>query len=347
MLFSPRLSARELSQLSHRLAIETESGIDIRRTWQREAESARGRRREAYARVRDALNRGESLARGLAETGSLLPPPFHEIVDVGEKTGSLAQVFQRLSEHYRNQQVRERIFKIAIAWPLLQLAAAVFIVGVLIWIIGIIGNRNSQPVDMLGFGLSGTRGVVIYANFVIAVCLCVAGLVVAMRRGLLWTESLQRFLMRLPLVGRSLEKIALAKLTWVLQLTMNVAMHLRRIVPLALRATGNDHYIRHTEAIVADVVRGHSLHEAFHASGAFPGDFIDALEVAEESGQFVESLDRLSRRYEEEAKLALGVLVAIVAVAVWLLVGAILVWMIFRLFGFYVGTLNEAVNMTR
>ena len=40
MFLSPRLSAKALGELSHRLAVETESGIDIRRTWQREAESA-------------------------------------------------------------------------------------------------------------------------------------------------------------------------------------------------------------------------------------------------------------------------------------------------------------------
>ena len=40
MSLSPRISSKDLGELSHRLAVETESGIDIRRTWQREAESA-------------------------------------------------------------------------------------------------------------------------------------------------------------------------------------------------------------------------------------------------------------------------------------------------------------------
>jgi type IV pilus assembly protein PilC len=347
MLLSPRLSAHALSQLSHRLAVETESGIDIRRTWQREADSAHGRPREAFAHVRDALNRGETLTRGLAETGSLLPPLFHEIVHVGEQTGTLGQVFNRLAAHYRSQNDRQRLFLLAIAWPLIQLTIAVLVVGLLIWIMGAIGERNGQPIDMLGFGLVGTRGLMIYANFVIAICLCVAGLVVATRRGVFSTQPLQRALMRVPLVGTCLQRIALAQLTWVLQLTMNVALDLRRVVPLALRATRNDYYIRHNDEIVALVASGHPLHEAFAASGAFPTDFIDALQVAEESGQFVESLARLSRRYEEEAKWAMGGLVAVLVGGVWILVGAIIVWMIFRMFGFYVGTINDAVNMTR
>ena len=108
--------------------------------------------------------------------------------------------------------------------------------------------------------------------------------------------------MRLPGIGSSLEKIALSRLAWALHLTLNVEMDLRRVVPLVLRATGNDHYIRHTDQIVADVAAGHPLHVAFARSGAFPATFIDALAVAEESGQTVESMDRLSKRYEEEAE---------------------------------------------
>ncbi len=79
-------------------------------------------------------------------------------------------------------------------------------------------------------------------------------------------------------------------------------MDLRRVVPLALRATGNDHYIQHTDQIVADVAAGHPLHLAFARSGAFPATFIDALAVAEESGQTVESMGRLSSATKKRPK---------------------------------------------
>ena len=48
MLLQPQLSNKALTELCHRLAVETDSGIDIRRTWQREAEMARGRVRPYF-----------------------------------------------------------------------------------------------------------------------------------------------------------------------------------------------------------------------------------------------------------------------------------------------------------
>ena len=49
MFFQPQLSNKALTELCHRLAVETDSGIDIRRTWQREAEMARGRVQPYFA----------------------------------------------------------------------------------------------------------------------------------------------------------------------------------------------------------------------------------------------------------------------------------------------------------
>jgi type II secretory pathway component PulF len=84
---------------------------------------------------------------------------------------------------------------------------------------------------------------------------------------------------------------------------------------------------------------------AFARSGAFPSTFVDALAVAEESGQVVESMDRLSKRYEEEAESAVKALAVAFGTLVALLVMGIIVLMIFRLAGFYFGTINEALKV--
>ena len=346
MFFQPQLSNKALSELCHRLAVETESGIDIRRTWKRETESASLRIRADFQHVSDAVNHGDSLSAALAGTGQLFPSLFREIVGVGETTGTLGRVFHRLASHYRAQVQLQRMFLLAIAWPVIELVLAIIVVGLMIWVLGFVAQRNNgQPIDVLGFGLIGTRGLMIYTTFIIAVGLCVAGLIVAVRRGVLWTRPLERAVMQVPVLGPSLQKLALARLTWALHLTMNVDMDLRQVVPLVLRATHSDYYIRHTQQAVAIMAAGHPLYQAFAATGVFPPDFIDAIEVAEESGAVVESMERLSKRYEEEAETAFKVLTTFAGVAVALLVMGLIVLMIFRIAGFYIGTLNDALRM--
>ena len=125
---------------------------------------------------------------------------------------------------------------------------------------------------------------------------------------------------------------------------LNVEMDLRRVLPLVLRATGSDYYIRHTQQVVADVSAGLPLHESLSLTGAFPQQFIDSLQVAEESGETVESMGRLSDRYREEAEAALHMLTVIAGFAVWALVAALIIVLIFRLAGFYLGAINDALK---
>jgi len=348
MLLKPRLNGKPLADLCHRLAISSESGIDIRQTWKREAQHARGGVAEAFALVRQGIERGDSLTDSLAATGSLFPRLFLEMVDVGEKTGGLAEVLHRLSNHYQRRHEMGRSLMTGLAWPLLELAAAVFIIGALIGVLGALDLRrsNDEPVDILGLGATGMQGVLVFIQIVAVVAAMVAGLVVAAKRGVLWIKPVQRLAMHLPGIGPCLEKICLARLTWALHLTLNVEMDLRRLAPLVLRATGSDYYTRWSQPITELVAAGDTLHEAFASAGVFPHHFLDALAVAEESGQIVESMSRLSAQYEEEAQSAMRTLTTIFG---FLLTGMVLVTigvMIIRLFQvIYIDRINDALNM--
>ena len=346
MLLPPRLSSKQLAELSHRLSIELAAGIDIRRIWTREAERVPSRMRAQFASVRDAVATGESLSVGLAHTGHLFPPMFLEMVHVGEQTGTLAEVFERLAHHYRHQVQMRRTFLSLISWPMAQLGITICVIGIVIWILGIIAGQNQgQPIDILGFGLIGSRGLIIYTNFIVSVGLCIAGLVVAVRRGMLWTRPLQRWALKIPGIGPALEKICLARLTWAMHLTLNVEMDLRRLIPLVLYIAGNDRYVQQTDTIVAAIVAGDSMHGAFRSTGIFPQRFLDALEVGEESGQIVETMERLSAQYQEEAESAMKTISVMLGTGIWMLVAALIIMIIFRIFGFYLGAINDALKM--
>ncbi len=316
----------------------------MRRTWQSECDRAPRRYAAAFHAVSDAVNAGNSLTEGLTEAG-IFPRLMVELVQVGEQSGQLTEVLKRLSEHYTRVVERKRRLLSFLAWPLLQLGLAAVVIGLVILVQGYITGLNNKPLDMLGWGLYGPKGLLIYANAVGALVIVGWLVVRTLRRGVGWGRPVQRFFTGLPIVGDALQKIALARIAWALHLLLNVEIDLRRLIPLALRSTGNDYYQQHTAAMVADVASGKPLAEAFSKTGAFPRHFVDSLQVAEEGGQIVESMARLSKQYEEEADSALSALSIALAVLVWLAVAAVIITMIFRIFGFYTGVLNDALEM--
>ena len=343
MMFArSRIGLKPLAQLCRRLAIASDAGIDIRKIWEREAAAAPRTLQPPLASIRDDIATGTSFTESVNRTGGFFPPLFRQLVDVGEQTGSLVEVFRALADYYEHRLSIQRIFLMAMFWPMFQLGAAILIVGFLIWIMGVIASaQGGEPIDLLGLGLSGTSGLVTYVLFFSIIAALLGLLIRAMRRGMLWTRPIQRFMMRMPGVGKALQTMALSRISWVLKLLLNVEMDLRRVLPLALQSTGSDYYSRHAEAMVADVVAGATLYEAFAHTGVFPTDFVDAIEVGEQSGKLVESMGRLSDRYEQQAKTALSALAVLAGIATWLGVAGIIIFLIFRIASFYVGMMWE------
>jgi type II secretory pathway component PulF len=189
--------------------------------------------------------------------------------------------------------------------------------------------------------LVGERGLLIYATFIALVAIGIVFVIHAIRRGMGWVKPLQRLVLKLPGIGKPLETIALARLTWALNLTFNSGMNVRRAVKLSLEATHSAHFTDQIKPIDKDIAGGHSLYEAFSDTRAFRPDFLDSLHAAEESGKLVESMGRLSRQYQDQAEAALGVLTTIAGFAVWGLIAIIIIFAIFRIFSFYVETIQS------
>ncbi len=346
MFGPPRIKLTDLAPLCRRLSTQLAAGVDARRILSREAEIAPLGNRRPMREVSEAIDQGSSLAEALAATGEFFPTLTCELVDVGEQSGHLAEVFRQLAAHYDHLIEMRRNFRAAITWPIMQLVLALAIVGGLIWVMGIIGlGRDGKPMlDMLGLGLYGTQGLTIYLTFLA----CVAGgvwfLYQAIRRGVLWTQPLQVAVMRIPKLGKALETLAMSRLCWSLNVTFESGMDLRRALALALRSTHNWRYTSQIDPIWQSIRSGRELYEALAQTGVFPRPFIDAVEVGERSGRMSETLALLSKQYQDEARAALTTLTKIAGFAVWLLVAMLLIGMIMRMASSYVDMLNNAVN---
>jgi type II secretory pathway component PulF len=273
------------------------------------------------------------------------PPLTCTLVEIGERTGRLDEVLLGLAEHYEHLQDLRRTFLIGIAWPAIQFFAAICVVGLLIYVLGMIGSSTSggEPVDILGFGLVGTEGVLIYMALVIAVLGGLGVFVVAVFRGALGPLPL-RVAMRIPVIGSCLKTAALSRLAWTLSLTLDSGIDARRAAQMALQATENAYYTSRMKVVNDAIAEGREFHESLRRTGLFPQEFLDSLESAELSGTHGESLQRLATEYRDRAKGAAKALTMAATFGVWIVVAAILIALIFRLAMFYIGMLYDALE---
>src|SRR5262245_4493286 len=117
------------------------SGVAIQKAF--ELASTKGtdaRARRALAGVATAIRNGEEVADAMRDQGRAFPRLMIDMVSVAEKTGSLPEILQSLADHYENNLRLRRNFYTAIAWPMFQLFAAIFVIAIAIWVIGMIGK---------------------------------------------------------------------------------------------------------------------------------------------------------------------------------------------------------------
>lgn len=345
MIGQPQLGTKGLSGLSRRLAISLSAGVDVRNVWTREANAAHGAARRAFTSIRDDVAQGVSFGDAIDATGDFFPEFFREMVRVGEESGQLPEVFRQLADHYEHQLLMRRVFLAAISWPMIELALALGIVGLVIFIMGAIPQLANSGIDMLGLGLKGTSGLIIYLAVLAAIGGVAYGLYRATVRGALWAAPLQQLMMRIPQLGKALETFALARLSWAMHVTLNSGMDLRKALALSLRSTQNVFYTQHIDRVLKSVRAGNEINEALGRTGAFPLMFIDAVAVGEESGMLSETMANLSKQYQAEAKLAMTIITAILGFLVFVLVAGIIIFFIYQIFmNAYLGPINDALK---
>jgi type II secretory pathway component PulF len=343
MIFSPRIQLKPLAQLCRRLATATRAGLDDRRIWRDEAQRGGPAQRAALGEVRDSLAQGQSIADALLHTGDYLPAMFQQVVAIGEASGSLDRAYRRLAEHYEHMLAARRSLLAALSWPAIQLAIAVGVVGLTIWITGALGLKTleGEPLDIFGLGLSGERGLAIYVALVVLAALGLLLVVEAARRGMLWTRRLERAVLRLPAIGGALTTLGLARFTWALELVLDTAMDLRKALPLALDASGNDLLRSLGPQVARRIGHGATIHESLAETDAFPVELLDAIAVGEQSGMLQETMERQAKEYQERSAAAISVLAQFFGYIVWALVAALIIVLIFRVANMYLDPIRK------
>jgi len=325
-----RIGLGKLAAFLRRVGASLRAGLDPLGTFQKEAEYGSAAHRSMMSRVSQAIADGGSLADGLAACEGYFPPLVCTLVEVGETSGRLDDILRGLAEHYEHLLSLRRTFLVGIAWPGIQLGAAIGVVGLLIWVLGMVRSMTGMEVDPLGFGLVGTSGLLVYLGLVTATLGGVAVLVLGLLRGAFGAGPL-RVAMRLPVLGNCLRTAALSRFAWTLGLTLDSGMNARRSMELALRSTENAYYTSQMKTVDATLLQGREFHEALRATGLFPDEFLQMLQTAEVSGTHGESMQRLADEYRQRAQTAAKALTVAASFAVWVLVAAVLIALIIRL----------------
>ena len=333
------IGLNQLAKMCQQIGMALRAGLDIRKVWEHEAARGSQRHQQRAREVLEHINAGHTLAEAMRSVRPYFPALTCDLVEVGETAGRLEEVFLKLADHYEHMVKLRRQFFGDIAWPAIQLVMATLVIGGMIWAFSVLPET---PVPILG--LSGTRGLMIYATVVCSVLGSLIWLGMAIAKGWLGTGPIT-LITKIPVIGDCIKTMAIARFSWTFSMALNAGVDARKSMKLALRSTHNRFFSSQQEPIDLVLQQGQSFHEALRNSGVFPQDFLDTFETAEISGTQSESLEQVASYYQEKAESATKILTRIASFLIYLVTVVIIVALIIKLFyALYLNPINEILN---
>ncbi len=335
-------SLTQVQNFCNRTATGLHAGVDILRILETEAKAGSSRYRDACRNTAERIREGYSLADAMRMQGDYFPPLLLKMVEAGEHSGQMDRTLRFMGEYYLDLKKTRQDFISQITTPVIQLLIAIAIVCALIFINGFFksGSINEKPLDLTGVGLRGVSGVMIFLAIIGSISMVIGVISFGIWKNWFNCHNILVPLVRnIPVIGPVFTQTAMSRLSMTLSMMLGAGVDAKRSVREAILSTGNYYYMSGLPLTLQGIEKGQSLSESLAAPQVFPEEFIQAIEIGELSGSDSESLERMAIQYREKAQLALKQLAITAGFAIWFLIAAMIVTVIFIIFTQYLSLL--------
>lgn len=256
--------------------------------------------------VREEVEAGSTLAEAMRKHPKVFDTLFVNMIAAGEAAGVLDVILGRLSFFVEKAVKLRRSVMSASVYPAVVLSVAVIIVfAIMIWVIPVFvtlfeGLNAPLPLP--------TRIVMAASSFVqqFSIPIVLLALLTAFGiRSYYATENgrlvLDRLLLRLPMLGIVLKKIAIARFSRTLGTLLTSGIPILEGLEITAHTAGNAVIQRSLLDVRRHVAEGKTLVEPLKKAGIFPAMVTQVVGVGEQTGELDQMLDKLADYYEEES----------------------------------------------
>jgi len=278
--------------------------------------------------IKDDVEAGSTLNQAKRKHPKVFDDLYCNLVGSGEQSGSLDVMLRRLAEYIEKTVKLRSQVRQAMIYPVAIIIFAVIVAIFLLWkVIPVFASIFIE----LGADLPLLTAVVVkMSNFVqsyiIFIVLGIIAFVLLFRyyrktpQGR-WTVD--RMLLKLPLFGKLLNKVAISRLTRTMATLISGGVPMLESLKITSSTAGNvliEKQIMETRRLVSE---GKTLHDAFKEAGNFPLMLTQMVNVGEATGTLDEMLTKLANFYDDEVETSVAALLSIMEPVLLICVGGL------------------------
>lgn len=307
-----RLGAKELLLLTRQLGTLVKAGVPLIQAIDGLKNSSRNAAMSELLRsLHAALNRGAELSVAMAEHPKFFSDYYVNMVRVGESSGQLDEIFQRLFEQIDfDRRMRSKI-KSVLRYPtFVMIAIVAAIVIMTVYIIPVF----SKVYDNMNVELPVlTRVLIGFSNFVAQHWWLVSLALIAFAFGVIYLLSTpagrfqwDRIKLRLPVIGPVLQKATIARFCRAFATATRSGVPVITGLALVARVVDNRFLESRILQIRDSVSSGQPLLRSFLLADVFSPVELQMIAVGESSGNIEAMVQQLATLYQEEVEYEAG-----------------------------------------
>lgn len=285
-------------------------------------------------RLGHRVSRGVSLSNALRSDGFGFDLTYRQLIRVGEETGDLAGVLDRLVGHMERSLALRRKLRAVMAYPVMIVVVASAAIA---FLLGFIVPSFAAMYRDFGAELPGaTKRLLAASGFLKSNALLMLLVLVAAGWGLRHGLDSPRFrrllaglVIRLPVIGRVIREAELAQLVGTLATMLRGGVALTEALQIVARSSSNPLVREDTRRLALAVKRGRDLSAAAMGSRLIPPALAQLIAVGEQSGDLDNALTQAATHYSSEVEASVESLSSLieptVILALGLVLGAILI----------------------
>lgn len=300
------LGAKELLLLTRQLGTLVKAGVPLIQAIDGLKNSSRNPAMSELLRsLHAALNRGSELSVAMAEHPKFFSEYYVNMVRVGESSGQLDEIFQRLFEQIDfDRRMRSKI-KSVLRYPtFVMIAIVAAIVIMTVYIIPVFSKvYENMNVELPGL----TLALIGFSNFVARHWLFVTAVMVLLGLGVVYTLSTaqgrfhwDRLKLKLPVIGPVLQKATIARFCRAFATATRSGVPVITGLALVARVVDNRFLESRILQIRDSVSSGQPLLRSFLLADVFSPVELQMIAVGESSGNIEAMVQQLAILYQEE-----------------------------------------------
>jgi len=267
--------------------------------------------------VKLRVESGSTFADALSQHPKVFDELFTQLVRAGEIGGILDTILQRLGAYIEKNEKLKRRVKGAMVYPSIVLVVAVGVT--LVMLMFVTPTFEKMFKDFGGAMPAPTQFLIDISHFLTGYWYIVFGIPVALFVG--WrawvsTEGGRRqwdaFVLKLPVIGPLIRKIAVARFTRTLGTMLSSGVPILDALEIVAKSAGNKTIERAILTVRARIAEGKNIAGPLAETKVFPPMVVQMIGVGEATGAMDQMLNKIADFYDDEVDVAVAALTSMI-----------------------------------